>query len=103
MISISISTVPFPIVPAIPKSEVADRMLHVRMLSGEMVTSILAEEIHDVKSLKLRLNQLHGLPPRFRQRLLLSGVSLEDTPRTLKPCEPLKSQSPQPCKPDPKP
>ena len=59
-------------------SEVVDKMLQVRMLSGEMVTSIPVEEIHDVKSLKLRLNQLHGLPPRFRQRLLLSGVPLED-------------------------
>ena len=32
-----------------------------------------------MRSLKKRLTQLHGLPPRFRQRLLLDGETLEDT------------------------
>ena len=56
-------------------------MLHVRMLSGEAVTSIPvedAEEILDVKGLKRHLTQLHGLPPRFRQRVLFHHSSLED-------------------------
>ena len=49
------------------------------MLSGEAVTSIPVEEVQDVKGLKQRLNQLHGLPPRFRQRILFHGETLEDT------------------------
>ena len=48
------------------------------MLSGDVVTSIPAQEIHDVKGLKLRLNRLHGLPPRFRQRVLFHGEILKD-------------------------
>ena len=35
-------------------------------------------EVSDVRSLKQRLSQLRGLPPRFRQRLLLNGRGLED-------------------------
>ena len=35
--------------------------------------------VPDVRALKGRLNQLYGLPPRFRQRLLLHGKCLEDT------------------------
>ena len=38
-------------------------MLQLRMLSGEAVTSIPVEEIQDVKGLKQRLTDLHGLPP----------------------------------------
>ena len=53
-------------------------MLHVRMLSGEWVASIPAEELSDVKSLKQRLHRLHGLPTRFRQRLFHEGRLLED-------------------------
>ena len=48
------------------------------MLSGEAVTSIPVEEIQDVKGLKQRLTQLHGLPPRFRQRVLFNGENLKD-------------------------
>ena len=54
-------------------------MLRLRMLSGEAVTSIPVEEIHDVKALKQRLAQLRGLPPRFRQRVLFRGEILKDT------------------------
>ena len=54
-------------------------MLRLRMLSGEAVTSIPVEEIHDVRALKQRLAQRHGLPPRFRQRVLFQGEILEDT------------------------
>ena len=52
-------------------------MLQIRMISGE--TSIPADEIHDVRGLKRRLNQLHGFPLGFRQRFLLDGEILEDT------------------------
>ena len=54
-------------------------MLQVRLLSGEAVTSIPVEEICDVRSLKQLLTQLHGLPPRFRQRVLAHGKDLEDS------------------------
>ena len=54
-------------------------MLRLRMLSGEAVTSIPVEEIHDVKALKQRLAQRRGLPPRFRQRVLFRGEILKDT------------------------
>ena len=52
-------------------------MLHVRKLSGEEVASVPLAELCDVKSLKQRLQQ-HGLPPRFRQRLLHEGNALDD-------------------------
>ena len=45
-------------------------MLHVRMLSGHEVASIPVEKVSSVRGVKQRLHQLHGLPPRFRQRLL---------------------------------
>ena len=53
-------------------------MLHIRMLSGEEVTSIPVEEVSTVQELKRRLHQLHGLPPRFRQRLLCQGSMMDD-------------------------
>ena len=49
------------------------------MLSGEEVASIPVEEASDVKALKQKLNWLHGLPSRFRQRLFLSGNLLDDS------------------------
>ena len=58
-----------------------------RLISGEALTSIPVEEIHDVRGLKQRLNQLHGLPPRFRQRLLLHGEMLEDTAKLDSPMD----------------
>ena len=49
-------------------------------MSGEELTITLEEDlIPDVRALKQHLNQLRGLPPRFRQRLLLHGQCLEDT------------------------
>ena len=54
-------------------------MLHIRMISGEVVTSLAVEELDAVRDLKDRLNQRHGMPPRFRQRILFHGKSLDDT------------------------
>ena len=54
------------------------KMLRLRMLSGEALTNIPVEEMHDVKGLKQRLAQLPGLPPRFRQRVLYRGENLKD-------------------------
>ena len=53
-------------------------MLRVTKLSGEEVASIAVGEVRDVRSLKRRLSKLPGVPPRFRQRLLLNGRELED-------------------------
>ena len=52
----------------------------IRRVSGEELTITLEEDsVPDVRALKQLLNQGHGLPPRFRQRLLLHGQCLEDT------------------------
>ena len=48
-------------------------MLHIRMISGEELTAIPVEEVSSVGDVKRRLQELHGLPRRFRQRLLLQG------------------------------
>ena len=53
-------------------------MLRITQLSGEELTSIPIEELSDVKALKQRLHENHGLPPRFRQRLLQGGTTLDD-------------------------
>ena len=53
-------------------------MLQIRLLSGEEVASIPVDAPRSVRELKQRLHQLHGQPPRFRQRLLLQGASLSD-------------------------
>ena len=55
-------------------------MLRIRRVSGEELTIALEEDLlPDVRALQRRLNQLYGLPPRFRQRLLLHDKCLEDT------------------------
>ena len=55
-------------------------MLRIRKVSGEELTIALEDDlVPDVRALKQHLNQRHGLPPRFRQRLSLHGQSLEDT------------------------
>ena len=54
-------------------------MLHIRMLSGEEVGKIPVGKLTDVKELKRHLHQLHGLPTRFRQRLLLGGTPMDDS------------------------
>ena len=52
----------------------------IRRVSGEELTITLQEDfVPDVRTLKHHLNQGHGLPPRFRQRLLFHGQCLEDT------------------------
>ena len=53
------------------------RMLQVLKVSGEDLTTIPAEELSDVLSLKLCLQPLCGVP-RFRQRLLRDCDILED-------------------------
>jgi len=53
-------------------------MLRITLLSGQELTSMAVEDALDVKALKQRLNKSHGLPPRFRQRLLQEGQTLDD-------------------------
>ena len=62
-------------------------MLHVRMISGEVVTSMAVEELHAVRDLKDQLHQRHSMPPRFRQRLLFNGKSMDDTTMLDKPMD----------------
>ena len=62
-------------------------MLRIRMLSGEEVASIPVEESSDVKTLKQKLNWVHGLPSRFRQRLFLSGTLLDDSAKLGSPMD----------------
>ena len=52
-------------------------MLRIRLLSGEALADIPL--VSDVRGLKRRLNLLHGMPTRFRQRLLLGGSPLDDS------------------------
>ena len=54
-------------------------MLRIRMLSGSEVANVPVEERSNVRSLKQQLTHQHGLPPRFRQRLLRHGENLDDT------------------------
>eukprot|EP00439_Symbiodinium_sp_Y106_P023855 s1984_g2.t3 len=59
----------------------SNKMLQIRMISGEMVVGISEgelEELVNARGVKQRLSQLHGFPPRFRQRLLHHGENLED-------------------------
>ncbi|CAE7863587.1 ANKRD50 [Symbiodinium necroappetens] len=56
-------------------------MLRVMPLSGEEVATIPFSELTDVKFLKQRLHLQHGLQPRFRQRLLYEGNTLDDAVR----------------------
>ena len=42
------------------------------------LTRLPLTELSDVKALKRRLHQHHGLPPRFRQRLFNNGEILDD-------------------------
>ena len=36
------------------------------------------QEVSSIRDVKQRLHQLYGLPPRFRQRLILGGANLDD-------------------------
>ena len=64
-------------------------MLHIRMISGEELTSMPVEEVSSVRDVKRRLQGLHGLPPRFRQRLLLQGSNrkLDDADEVASPLD----------------
>ncbi|CAE7942703.1 unnamed protein product [Symbiodinium sp. KB8] len=53
-------------------------MLRITLLSGEELIRLPLTELSDVKALKRRLHQHHGLPPRFRQRLFNNGEILDD-------------------------
>ena len=53
-------------------------MLHVRWLSGEELATLPADDVRDVRAVKQRLHKTHGVPPRFRQRVLLDGKNLDD-------------------------
>ena len=48
------------------------------MMSGEDVARIPVEDVSDVRTLKQHLSRLHGLPPRFRQRISYRGNLLDD-------------------------
>ena len=59
---------------------VSTAMLRITRISGAELTISLEEDlVPDVRALKIHLNQLHDLPPRFRQRLLRHGQCLEDS------------------------
>ncbi|CAE7942505.1 unnamed protein product [Symbiodinium sp. KB8] len=62
-------------------------MLRIRMLSGEDVASIPVGEVIDVRAMKQRLNALHGLPNRFRQRLICQGSPLDDSATLSSPAD----------------
>ena len=46
------------------------------------------DSLSDVKALKQDLNRLHGLPPRFRQKLFFRGTPLDDSARLDSPDSP---------------
>ena len=55
-------------------------MVWIKKLSGQELTIATEEDlVPDVRALKRHLHRLYGLPPRFRQRLLLHGKCLEHT------------------------
>ena len=62
-------------------------MLRVRMVSGQQLTSLSVEEVGNVRELKRRLHRLHGFPPRFQQRLILDGASLDDADELASPMD----------------
>ena len=61
-------------------SYVSRAMLRISRMSGEKLTITLEDDlIPDVRAVKQHLNEVQGLPPRFRQRLLPYGQCLVDT------------------------
>ena len=56
-------------------------MLRITRLSGEELTTIPCTDLSDVKALKWRLCQHHGLPQRFCQRVFHEGNILDDAVR----------------------
>ena len=67
--------------------QLSTAMLRIRMLSGEDVASIPVGEVIDVRAMKQRLNALHGLPNRFRQRLICQGSPLDDSATLSSPAD----------------
>ena len=57
------------------------------MISGEVLAAIPVEELSSVRELKRHLRQMHGLPPRFRQRLILKGSNLDDAEKLDSPMD----------------
>ena len=45
------------------------------------------EQLSNARALKQELSRLHGLPTRFRQRLLLDGNPLDDSAQLVSPAE----------------
>ena len=62
-------------------------MLGVRMISGKELAKVALSEELTVRALKQQLHLLHGMPPRFRQRLLLKGQCLDDAAKIDRPME----------------
>ena len=61
------------------------RMLRICMMSGAELAAVPVEEVISVREVKRLLHQQHGLPPRFRQRLVLNGASLDDADELASP------------------
>ena len=53
-------------------------MLRVLGISGQEVLTLPVGEATDVRALKRQLHMLHGIPNRFRQKLLYCGNCLDD-------------------------
>ena len=66
-------------------------MICIRLLSGDELVKVPLQsasgEVKDVKGLQQCLHQLHGMPPRFRQRMLLHGQILDDATKLDSPME----------------
>eukprot|EP00439_Symbiodinium_sp_Y106_P077048 s701_g16.t1 len=69
---------------------VTSKVLQVWTFSGESesvarLPSGKLEELSNIRGLKQHLSQLHGVLPRFRQRLLLRDEILEETDMLIRP------------------
>ena len=53
-------------------------LLRIWKISGEEMAAIPVEELSDVRSLKQQLQMTHGLPSRFRLKLLHASLELDD-------------------------
>ena len=62
-------------------------MLHIWKTSGNEQASLPVEELSDVRTLKQHLQKMHGLAPRFRQRLLFRGTDLPDDAKLESPMD----------------
>ena len=57
------------------------------MISGEEVAAVPLEEASSAREVKRLLHHVHGLPPRFQQRLVLNGASLDDADKLDSPVD----------------